>query len=103
MPAGGGLAGAFVGCDYDRRTDAARKPDDPPKVAVRTGAVLTDVKLEGERLTFRMYLRHPAPPPGMPAGFDISGEIVLKGGDAAELRLTAPQRTEPLVMNLTRD
>ena len=103
VPAGEGLAGAFVGYDYDRRTDGAQKPDGPPKVAVRTGAVLTDVKLEGERLTFKMFLRHPMPPPGVPAGFDIKGEIVLKGGDAAELRLSVPQKTDPLVMQLTRD
>lgn len=103
VPAGEGLAGVFVGYDYDRRTDGVQKPDGTPKVAVRTGAVMTDVKLEGDRLTFKMFLRHPTPPPGMPAGFDISGEIVLKGGDAAELRLTAPQKTDPLVMQLTRD
>ncbi|HEV2859380.1 MAG TPA: hypothetical protein VGX48_00070 [Pyrinomonadaceae bacterium] len=103
VPAGEGLAGAFVGYDYDRRTDGVQKPDVPPKVTTRTGAVLTDVKLEGDKLTFKMYLRHPSPPPGMPPGFDISGEIVLKGADAAELRMSAPQKTDPLVMKLTRD
>ena len=103
VPSGDGWAGAFVGYDYDRRTDETSPPDGTLKVATRTGAVLTDVKLEGARLTFKMYLRHPSPPPGMPAGFDISGEIILKGGDAAELRLSAPQKTEPLVMKLKRD
>jgi len=101
VPSGDGLAGAFVGYDYERRTDSPAGA--PPKVSVRSGAVLTDVKLEGDRLTFKMYLRHPSPPAGRPAGVDISGEIVLQGGDAAELRLSAPQKTEPLVMKLTRD
>ena len=103
VPSGEGLAGTFVGYDYDRTIDPSRPPEGTPKVAIRSGAVLTDVKLEGDKLTFKMFLRHPSPPPDRPAGVNVSGEIVLQGGDAAELRLSAPQKPEPLVMKLTRD
>ena len=103
VPAAEGFAGTFVGYDYEKGIDTVRPSEAPPKVAMRTGAVLTDVKLEGDVLTFKMYLRHPSPPPGKPAGFDVSGEIKLLGGDAAELRLSAPHKPEPMVLKLTRE
>jgi hypothetical protein len=101
---GDGLAGAFVGYDYDKPVDL-KKPVEgtPPKVAMRTGSLLSDVKLDGNQLTFKLYLRHPSPPPGKPAGFELSGEVKLQGGDAAELRLSAPHKPEPMIMKLTRD
>ena len=101
---GEGLAGAFVGYDYDRPLDFTKPAEGPPpKVSMRSGALLSDVKLDGNTLTFKMYLRHPSPPPGKPAGFELSGEVRFQGGDAAELRLSAPHKPEPLVMKLTRE
>ncbi|HWW76489.1 MAG TPA: hypothetical protein VNZ44_13915 [Pyrinomonadaceae bacterium] len=101
VPTAEGFAGAFVGYDYDR--DPSKPSAEPPKVAMRSGAVLTDVKLDGDVLTFKMYLRHPSPPPGKPAGVDVSGEVRFTGGDAAELRISAPHKPEPLVLKLTRE
>jgi len=40
---------------------------------------------------------------GSPAGYEVAGEVRLAGGDAAELRLSAPHKPEPLVMKLTRE
>lgn len=104
VPAAEGYAGTFVGYDYDRRIDPARQTEGPPpKVALRTGAVLTDLRLDGRVLAFKMYLRHPQPPPGKAVGFDVSGEVRFLGEGAAELRLSAPQKAEPLVLKLTRE
>jgi hypothetical protein len=103
VPTAEGFAGTFVGYDYDRSVDPSHPSEGTPKVSMRSGAVLTDVKLEGDVLTFKMYLRHPSPPPGKPAGFDVSGEIKLSGGDTAELRLSAPHKPEPMVLKLTRE
>jgi len=83
--------------------DTPRPSEAPPKVSIRSGAVLTDVKLEGDVLTFKMYLRHPSPPPGKPAGVDVSGEVRFRGEGEAELRLSAPHKPEPLVLKLTRE
>jgi hypothetical protein len=103
VPAAEGFAGTFVGYDYDRSVDPSRPSEGTPKVSMRSGAMLTDVKLEGDVLTFKMYLRHPSPPPGKPAGFDVSGEVRFSGEGEAELRLSAPHKPEPLVLKLTRD
>lgn len=103
VPTAEGFAGTFVGYDYDKGIDTSRPSEAPPKVAIRTGALLTDVKLEGDVLTFKMYLRHPSPPPGRPAGFDVSGEVRFRGEGQGELRLSAPHKPEPMVMKLTRE
>ena len=104
VPNGDGLAGAFVGYDYGQPMDLMKPLEGPPpKVAMRSGALLSDTKFDGATFTFKMYLRHPAPPPGKPPGFELSGEVKLQGGDAAELRLSAPHKPEPLIMKLTRE
>ena len=95
---GEGFGGAFVGYDYDSTVGAGR-----PKVSTRTGSMLTDARLEGDTFTFKVYIRHPSPPPGKPPGYEVSGEVKLLGGDAAELRLSAPHKPEPMVLKLTRE
>ncbi|HVF43884.1 MAG TPA: hypothetical protein VM936_12765 [Pyrinomonadaceae bacterium] len=95
---GEGFGGAFVGYDYDSTAGAGK-----PKVSTRTGSMLTDARLEGDAFTFKVYIRHPSPPPGKPAGYEVSGEVKLLGGDAAELRLSAPHKPEPMVLRLTRE
>ena len=97
-PSGEGFGGAFVGYDYDSTAGAAT-----PKVTTRTGSMLADARLEGDTFTFKVYIRHPAPPPGKPAGYEVSGEVKLLGGDAAELRMSAPHKPEPMVLKLTRE
>jgi hypothetical protein len=97
VPSGEGFGGAFVGYDYDSTVVAM------PKVSIRTGSMLTDARLEGDTFTFKVYIRHPSPPPGKPAGYEVSGEVKLLGGDAAELRLSAPHKPEPMVLKLTRE
>lgn len=102
VPHGDGLAGTFVGYDYDRRIDFAKPIEgDPPKVTIRSGALLVDPRLDGNTLTFKMLLR----PPGMPAGekgFEITGEMKVQGG-TGELKLSAPHKPEPLKLKLTRE
>lgn len=95
---GEGFGGAFVGYDYDSTVGPAS-----PKVSTRTGSMLTDARLEGDTFKFKVYIRHPSPPPGKPAGYEVSCEVKLLGGDAAELRLSAPHKPEPMVLKLTRD
>jgi hypothetical protein len=95
---GEGFGGAFVGYDYDSTVGGAT-----PKVSTRTGSMLTDARLEGDTFTFKVYIRHPSPPPGKPPGYEVSGEVKLLGGDAAELRLSAPHKPEPMVLKLTRE
>ena len=104
VPSGEGFGGAFVGYDYET-TVGAGKPGEGgrPKVSIRTGSMLTDARLEGDTLTFKVYIRHPSPPQGMPPGYEVSGEVKLLGGDAAELRLSAPHKPEPMVLKLTRE
>lgn len=68
VPAGGGVGGAFIGYDYDRRLD----PDTPvggapPKVAIRSGGVFTNAALDGKTLTFAMQLRLTTPRPARPS------------------------------------
>lgn len=104
VPDGGRLAGAFVGYDYAGPIDMGKPAEGPPpKIAMRTGSLLRDLKLEGQTLTFKMNLTHPSPPPGRPASFEVTGEIRLQGGDTAELKLSAPVKPEPLVLRLTRE
>jgi hypothetical protein len=95
---GEGFGGAFVGYDYDSTVGAAK-----PKVSTRTGSMLTDARLEGDTFTFKVYIRHPSPPTGKPPGYEVSGEVKLLGGDAAELRLSAPHKPELMVLKLTRE
>lgn len=104
VPDGEGFGGAFVGYDYDRKMDL-RKPVEgpPPQVSIRSGSLLTGARLEGNTLTFKIYLRHPQPPPGKPAGYEVSGEVKFGGGDTAELRLSAPHKPEPMVLKLKRE
>lgn len=104
VPDGEGFAGAFVGYDYDRVTSFDKPLEGaPPKVKTRTGSPLIAPKLEGDAFTFRVLIRHPSPPPDKPAGYEVSGEIKLTGGDTAELKLSAPHKAEPLVLKLTRE
>lgn len=104
VPDGEGFGGAFVGYDYDRKMDF-RKPVEgpPPQVSTRSGSMLTGARLEGDTFIFKVFLRHPSPPPGKPAGYEVSGEVKLTGGDTAELRLSAPHKPEPMVLKLTRE
>lgn len=104
VPDGGRLAGAFVGYDYERPPDRNKPLEGPPPaIAMRTGSLLSDVKLEGRTLTFKMNLAHPSPPPGRPASFEVSCEVRFEGGSQAELRLSASVQPEPLVLRLTRE
>jgi hypothetical protein len=101
---GDGLGGAFVGYDYSKPLDLSKPTNaPPPNVALRSSALLSDVKLDAGTLTFKMYLRHPSPPPGKPAGFELSGELKLQSVDEAELRLSASHKPEPMVLKLTRE
>lgn len=101
---GEGFGGAFVGYDYVSTVGAGKSDGgERPKVSTRTGSMLTDARLEGDTFTFKVYIRHPSPPPGKPAGYEVSGEVRLLGGDAAELRLSAPHKPEPMVLKLTRE
>ncbi|MET0622417.1 MAG: hypothetical protein ABW250_05505 [Pyrinomonadaceae bacterium] len=104
VPDGGGFGGAFVGYDYERPSDP-RKPLEgpPPRVSIRTGSLLTAARLEGNAFTFKFYLRHPSPPPGKPAGYEVTGEVRFTGGDTAELRVSAPHKPEPMILKLTRE
>jgi hypothetical protein len=97
VPDGDGFGGAFVGYDYERPSEAS------PRVSIRTGSLLTAARLEGNAFTFKFYLRHPSPPPGKPAGYEVTGEVRLTGGDTAELRLSAPHKPEPMLLKLTRE
>ena len=99
---GEGFGGAFVGYDYDS-TAGMPAGGASPKVSTRTGSMLTDARLEGDTFTFKVYIRHPSPPPGKPAGYEVSGEVKLLGGDTAELRLSVPHKPEPMVLKLTRE
>ena len=65
--------------------------------------MLTDARLEGDTFAFKVFIRHPSPPPGKPAGYEVSGEVKLLGGDVAELRMSAPHKPEPMVLKLTRE
>jgi hypothetical protein len=104
VPDGEGFAGAFVGYDYDRALSFDKPLEGaPPKVSVRSGSLLIAPKLEGHTFTFRVQIRHPSPPPDRPAGYEISGEVKLNGGDTAELKLSAPHKADPLVLKLTRE
>ena len=104
VPDGERLGGAFVGYDYEGPLDLNKPAEGPPpKIAMRTGSVLHDVKLEGDRLTFKLNLRHPSPPPGAPAGFEVTCEVKFEGGGRAELKLSAPSKPEPLTLRLTRE
>ena len=104
VPNGEGFGGAFVGYDYDQKMDF-RKPLEgpPPRVSTRSGSMISDARLEGDTFTFKVYIRHPSPPPGRPAGYEVTGEVRLLGGDEAELRLSAPHKPEPLVLKLKRE
>ncbi len=103
VPDGEGFGGAFVGYDYDRKIDFSKPVEGRPQVSTRSGSMLTGARLEGDTFTFKLYLRHPSPPPGRPAGYEVSGEVRLTGGDTAELRLSAPHKPEPMVLRLTRE
>ena len=104
VPDGDGFAGAFVGYDYDRAISFDKPLEGaPPKVKTRTGSPLSAPKLDGDTFTFKVLIRHPSPPPNKPAGYEVSGEIKLGGGDNAELRLSAPHKPDPLVLKLTRE
>lgn len=103
VPDGEGFAGAFVGYDYERASFDKPLEKDPPKVTTRTGSLLIAPKLDGDTFTFRVIIRYPSPPPNAPPGFEISGEIKLRGGDTAELKLSAPHKGEPLALKLSRE
>jgi hypothetical protein len=104
VPDGEGFGGAFVGYDYDRKIDFGKPVEGPPpQVSTRTGSMLTGARLEGDTFFFKVFLRHPSPPPGKPAGYEVSGEVRLTGGDTAELRLSAPHKPGPMVLKLTRE
>jgi hypothetical protein len=101
---GDGFGGAFVGYDYERKVDFQKPLEGPPpRVSTRSGSMLTGTKLAGDTFTFKVFIRHPSPPPGKPAGYEVSGEVKLMGGDAAELRLSAPHKPEPMILKLTRE
>lgn len=100
---GEGFAGAFVGYDYAQASFDKPLEGAPPKVTTRTGSLLIAPKLDGDTFTFRVLIRHPSPPPNAPPGFEISGEIKLRGGDTAELKLSAPHKGEPLALKLSRE
>jgi len=105
VPDGEGFGGAFVGYDYEGKVDFGKPLEGPPpKVSTRSGSMLTGARLEGDTFRFKVYLRHPStPPPGKPAGYEVSGEVRLTGGDTAELRLSAPHKPEPMILKLTRE
>jgi hypothetical protein len=103
VPDGVGFGGAFVGYDYDRKIDFSKPVEGSPQVSTRSGSMLTGARLEGDTFTFKVFLRHPSPPPGKPAGYEVSGVVKLLGGDTAELRLSAPHKPEPMVLKLTRE
>lgn len=104
VPAAGGVAGAFVGYDYERPTDPSTPPaGGTPKVSTRTGSALIAPKLDGGVLAFSMQLRMTSPPPGAPEYFDIRGEMRLNGDGTGELKLFSPRKPEPLTLRLTRD
>ena len=75
----------------------------PPTIAMRTGALVQDAKLEGDTLTFKVFLRPAVPRPGGPGGFEVSCTVTFREPDKAELRLSVPQKPEPLVLQLTRE
>jgi hypothetical protein len=101
---GDGFGGAFVGYDYERKVDFSKPVEGPPpRVSTRSGSLLKGARLEGDTFTFKVFIRHPSPPPGKPAGYEVSGEVRLTGGDTAELRLSAPHKPEPMVLKLTRE
>jgi hypothetical protein len=97
----GGYAGALVGYEYDRSVDPM--PAGTPKVAMRWGSLLKDVRLEASTMSFKVTLRPPSPPQGMPASIEINCEVRFVGGDTAELRLSHPRKPEPLVLKLVRE
>lgn len=99
----GGYAGALVGYEYDRPVNMEGPSSGTPKVAMRWGSLLKDVRLEAGTMTFKVTLRPPSPPPGMPATIEISAEVKFAGGDAAVLRLSHPRKPEPLVLKLVRE
>jgi hypothetical protein len=104
VPDGEGFGGAFVGYDYGRKVDFGKPLEGPPPpVSIRTGSLLTGARLEGGSFIFKVFLRHPSPPPGKPAGYEVTGEVRLNSGDAAELRLSAPHKPEPMILKLTRE
>jgi len=103
VPDGEGFGGAFVGYDYAGKIDFSKPVEGSPQVSTRSGSMLTGARLEGDTFVFKVFLRHPSPPPGKPAGYEVSGEVRLTGGDTAELRLSAPHKPEPLVLKLTRE
>jgi hypothetical protein len=104
VPAAGGVAGAFVGYDYERPTDSSTPTaGGTPKIATRTGSTLIAPKLDGGVLAFSMQLRMTNPPPGAPEFFDIRGEMRLTGDGTGELKLSSPRKPEPLTLTLTRD
>jgi hypothetical protein len=104
VPDGEGFGGAFVGYDYGGKVDFGKPLEGPPpQVSIRSGSMLTGATLEGDAFTFKVYLRHPSPPPGKPAGYEVTGEVKITGGDTAELRLSAPHKPEPMVLKLTRE
>ena len=98
--AGGGVAGAFVGYDYDRTSGGS---GESPKVTTRTGSALIAPALGGGALTFSMQLRMTSPPPGAPEYFDVRGEMRLTGEGAGELKLFSPRAAEPLTLRLARE
>ena len=104
VPDGEGFGGAFVGYDYQGKVDFQKPLEGPPPpVSIRSGSMLTGARLAGDTFTFKVYIRHPSPPPGKPAGYEVTGEVKLSGGDTAELRLSAPHKPEPMVLKLTRE
>lgn len=104
VPEGERLGGAFVGYDYAGPLDMEKPVEGPPPaISMRTGSLVQDAKLEGDTLIFKMFLRHPSPPPGRPGGFEVTCAVKFQGGDKAELRLSAPQQPEPLLLRLTRE
>jgi hypothetical protein len=103
VPDGEGFGGAFVGYDYAGKVDFQKPLEGAPRVSTRSGSMLTAAKLEGDTFTFKVFIRHPSPPPGKPAGYEVTGEVKLAGGDAAELRLSAPHKPEPMILKLTRE
>jgi len=104
VPAGGVLSGAFIGYDYDRRLDPnAPIEGERPKVAIRSGGVLTHTALDGKTLTFAMQLRLTTPPPGAPEHFEIRGEMRAEADGTGELKLFSPRKSEPMTLRLTRE
>ncbi|HEV7860894.1 MAG TPA: hypothetical protein VGO91_19910 [Pyrinomonadaceae bacterium] len=98
---GDGLAGTFMGYDYDRPVAGQDgKPlDGPtPKVTRRTGLMLIDPKFNGKTLSFKLKL------PSRDGGTrEADAEMTLADPDNAEMKVTMPGNRPPLVIKMTRE